>query len=85
MLDCCVDLEKEPRILDRTSYLFAAFEIKKERHQADFRILEATKYKESEHLLLDFKKANDEQLKKYLSHKYDSEKAENQKLNKQIS
>ena len=59
--------------------------MKKGREEADFRILEANKYKESEHFQLNFKRANDDQLKRYLAHKFDSEKNENQKLNRQIS
>ena len=39
--------------------------------EAELKIIEQNKFKESLHLSLKFKRANDEQLKVYLGQKYD--------------
>lgn len=60
----------------------AVFDIKKGNDEAELKILEVNKFKESLHLALKFKKANDEQLKIYLGEKYDEKCEENDKLKK---
>ena len=74
LFGCCKDPSENHSSGSRDSFLFAVFEIKKDKEQADFKIMEANKFKESEHFHLNFKRANDEQLKRYLSRKYDAEK-----------